>query len=210
MNFIRGSLIELSNGTLRKVEELRTEDFVMSAEKSESLQIEDSTVVKIHQPSNNSNCVIITFSYENNKSKVSITILLMEKTAMNETFIFCLSQQVDIETRVEHPFFVYGQGWKSFNPQESFKSLKLECQRLQVGDICLSLKPRKLNESLNLTTKSRNHRQQNSTKIFNEVKNSQEFKDGFEYDEYKKRRWSASEVYRDYENAFKKTKLTTT
>lgn len=119
---------------------------------------------------------------------------------------------------------MYGQGWKSFNPHESFKSLKLECQRLQVGDICLSLKPRKFNESLNLTTKSRNHhrqqqqqqQQQNLTAakfIFNnemKLKNSpQEFKDGFEYDEYKKRRWSASEIYRDYENAFKKTKLTT-
>lgn len=65
-------MIELSNGTLRKVEELRTEDFVMSAEKSDSLQIEDSTVVRIQPPSNSSNCVIITFSYENNKSKVSL------------------------------------------------------------------------------------------------------------------------------------------
>lgn len=74
INFIRGSLIELSNGQLRKVEELRTEDFVMSAEKSDSLQIEDSTVVKIHQPSSLSNFVIITFSYENNKSKVNFTL----------------------------------------------------------------------------------------------------------------------------------------
>lgn len=186
INFIRGSMIELSNGTVRRVEELRTEDFVMSAEKSDSLQIEDSTVVRIHQSNSSSNCVIITFSYENNKSKI------------------------DIEARVDHPFFVYGQGWKSFDPHESFKCLKLECQKLQVGDICLSLKPRKLNNSLNLSMKNaptssyaaNYHQQQHlkkPTSYFSEA--NRDFKD--EYDDYRKRRWSASEL----ENAYKKTKL---
>jgi ataxin 1/1L len=69
MNFTRGSLIELSNGSLRRVEDLRTEDFVLSAEKSVDLQLADSTVVKILPASNN--FVMITFSYDNNRSKVS-------------------------------------------------------------------------------------------------------------------------------------------
>lgn len=68
MNFTRGSLIELSNGMLRRVEDLRTEDFVMSAEKSSDLQLADSTVVKILPAPNN--FVMITFSYDNNRSKV--------------------------------------------------------------------------------------------------------------------------------------------
>ncbi|CRK91175.1 CLUMA_CG004860, isoform A [Clunio marinus] len=117
LNFTRGSLIELSNGSLRRVEELRTEDFVMSAEKSLDLQLADSTVVKILS-SNNSNCVMITFSYDNNRSKV------------------------DIEAKLEHPFFVYGQGWASCNPEGSLTAFGLNCQRLQVGDVCISLKPR--------------------------------------------------------------------
>lgn len=71
LNFTRGSLIELSNGSLRRVEDLRTEDFIMSAEKSTDLQLADSTVVKILSSSNN--CVMITFSYDNNRSKVSDT-----------------------------------------------------------------------------------------------------------------------------------------
>jgi hypothetical protein len=69
LNFTRGSLIELSNGSLRRVEDLRTEDFVMSADKSPDLQLADSTVVKILPAMNN--YVMITFSYDNNRSKVS-------------------------------------------------------------------------------------------------------------------------------------------
>jgi Ataxin-1 and HBP1 module (AXH) len=43
---------------------------------------------------------------------------------------------------LEHPFFVYGQGWASCNPEGSQQLFGLKCQRLQVGDICISLKPR--------------------------------------------------------------------
>lgn len=42
----------------------------MSAEKSPDLQLADSTVVKILSSSNNNNYVMITFSYDNNRSKV--------------------------------------------------------------------------------------------------------------------------------------------
>jgi Ataxin-1 and HBP1 module (AXH) len=43
---------------------------------------------------------------------------------------------------MEHPFFVYGQGWASCNPEGSMQAFGLKCQRLQVGDVCISLKPR--------------------------------------------------------------------
>lgn len=42
----------------------------MSAEKSSDLQLADSTVVKIHSLGSN-NFVMITFSYDNNRSKVA-------------------------------------------------------------------------------------------------------------------------------------------
>ncbi|KAG5682860.1 hypothetical protein PVAND_012181 [Polypedilum vanderplanki] len=121
LNFTRGSLIELSNGSLRRVEDLRTEDFVMSAEKSQDLQLADSTVVKILPAINN--YVMITFSYDSNRSKV------------------------DIEAKMEHPFFVYGQGWASCNPEGSMHAFGLKCNRLQVGDVCISLKPREQKSS---------------------------------------------------------------
>lgn len=52
--------------------------------------------------------------------------------------------QVDIEAKLEHPFFVYGQGWASCNPDGSMGAFGLKCQRLQVGDVCISLKPREI------------------------------------------------------------------
>lgn len=43
---------------------------------------------------------------------------------------------------VEHPFFVYGKGWSSYCPDGTQQKFGLKCQQLQVGDICISLKPR--------------------------------------------------------------------
>lgn len=43
---------------------------------------------------------------------------------------------------MEHPFFVYGQGWASCDIEGSMQAFGLKCQRLQVGDVCISLKPR--------------------------------------------------------------------
>ncbi|XP_055909162.1 transcription factor mef2A [Eupeodes corollae] len=111
-NFTKGAFIELANGALRRVEDMRTEDFIQSAEKSAFHQLAESTVVKII-PTQSS--VIITFSYDKNRSKA------------------------DVEVSQEHPFFVYGQGWASCNPDLTLKSFGLKCQRLQVGDICISL-----------------------------------------------------------------------
>lgn len=59
----------MANGALRRVEDMRTEDFIQSAEKSAFHQLAESTVVKI---STSQSSVIITFSYDKNRSKVSL------------------------------------------------------------------------------------------------------------------------------------------
>ncbi|KAL9694842.1 hypothetical protein quinque_014127 [Culex quinquefasciatus] len=112
-NFTKGALIQLAD-ECKRVEDVRTEDFVQTAEKSADLRLAESTTVRITPRNNN---VIITFSYDNNRSRV------------------------DIEAAIEHPFFVYGQGWASCSPEKSMQQFGLKCQRLQVGDICLSLLP---------------------------------------------------------------------
>lgn len=129
-NFTKGSLIELSTGELRRVEDMRTEDFVQSAERSQHLELADSTVVKITPNSHN---VTITFSYNKNRSKV------------------------DIDASAEHPFFVYGQGWASYNPELTLKTYGLKCQRLQVGDVCISLKPRESSSSTSSSSSSNSY-----------------------------------------------------
>lgn len=49
---------------------------------------------------------------------------------------------MDIDAGLEHPFFVYGKGWASCNPDGTYQLYGLKCQRLQVGDICISMKQR--------------------------------------------------------------------
>ena len=48
-HFMKGSIIQLHNGELKRVEDFRTEDFVTSAELSDNLKIDSSTVVKIEE-----------------------------------------------------------------------------------------------------------------------------------------------------------------
>lgn len=44
-----------------------------------------------------------------------------------------------VEATVEHPFFVFGQGWSSCNPEKTLRRYGLKCFKLAVGDCCISL-----------------------------------------------------------------------
>lgn len=47
--------------------------------------------------------------------------------------------QVTVEATLEHPFFVFGQGWSACEPERTLQRFGLRCQRLSVGDVCISL-----------------------------------------------------------------------
>ena len=40
---------------------------------------------------------------------------------------------------LEHPFFVFGQGWSSCEPTRTRQRFGLDCHPLIVGDVCVSL-----------------------------------------------------------------------
>ncbi|XP_039284948.1 A-agglutinin anchorage subunit [Nilaparvata lugens] len=117
-SFSRGSLIQLANGELRRVEDMRTEDFVSSAERSPALRLDPSTVIRI-DPAKEAN--LITLSYGEHRT------------------------QVEIESAAEHPYFVFNRGWASCDPDRTLATYGLKCHRLQVGDVCISLSPRPQN-----------------------------------------------------------------
>lgn len=71
---MKGSIIELANGEFKRVEDMRTEDFILSVKNSSKLELKDSTVVKITPTVNQT--MIITFSFDNNRSQVSRSILI--------------------------------------------------------------------------------------------------------------------------------------
>ncbi|XP_078338919.1 uncharacterized protein LOC111138013 isoform X2 [Crassostrea virginica] len=113
-HFMKGSIIQLSNGELKRVEDLQTDDFVQSAEISNDLKIDSSTVVKIEFNPDHSTAIL---GFVVGEHKVQVTV----------------------EATLEHPFFVFGQGWSSCEPERSLHRYGLDCQKLSVGDICISL-----------------------------------------------------------------------
>ncbi|XP_015729742.1 ataxin-1-like isoform X1 [Coturnix japonica] len=119
-HFMKGAIIQLATGELKRVEDLQTQDFVRSAEVSGGLKIDSSTVVDI-QDSQWPGLVTLHFVVGEQQSKVSIDV------------------------PPEHPFFVYGQGWSSCSPGRTAQLFALTCHRLQVGDVCISISLQSMN-----------------------------------------------------------------
>ncbi|GCC27695.1 ataxin-1-like [Chiloscyllium punctatum] len=113
-HFMKGAIIQLANGELKRVEDLQAQDFVHSAEISAGLKIDSSTVIDIVEGQRPGH-VTLHFSVGETQTKVSV------------------------EVTTEHPFFVFGQGWSSCNPERTAHIFGLSCQRLTVGNVCVSL-----------------------------------------------------------------------
>lgn len=69
-SFAKGSLIQLYNGELRKIEDMRTEDFISSAERSPELRLAESTVVRIEEKHMGN--ATITLTYNQRRAQVSL------------------------------------------------------------------------------------------------------------------------------------------
>lgn len=116
-HFVRGSIIQLSSGQLKRIEDLRTTDFVDSAGISDDLRIDSSTVIHMRQ-NHERNTVVLGFSVGQQNI------------------------QVTVEATLEHPFFVYNQGWSSYSPELTRRRFGLSCHQLNVGNCCISLTQR--------------------------------------------------------------------
>ncbi|XP_063779280.1 ataxin-1 [Pseudophryne corroboree] len=112
--FTKGSIIQLANGELKKVEDLKTEDFIQSADISIDLKIDSSTVERIEN-SHSPGIAVVQFAVGEHRAQVSVEVL------------------------IEYPFFVFGQGWSSCSPERTSQLFDLPCSKLSVGDVCISL-----------------------------------------------------------------------
>ncbi|CAL8364675.1 unnamed protein product [Gadus morhua 'NCC'] len=114
-HFMKGAIIQLATGELKRVEDLQTQDFVRSAEVSGGLKIDSSMVVDIRASQQKAGLVALHFTVGEQQSKVTIDV------------------------PPEHPFFVFGQGWSSCTPERTAQLYGLACHHLQVGDVCVSI-----------------------------------------------------------------------
>ncbi|GIY09247.1 ataxin-1 [Caerostris darwini] len=118
-SFMKGAIIQLANNQLKQVENMTTEDFIECGLLSSTLKIDSSTVTSIEKmPSSGA----AKLSFQVGQDNIQITV----------------------EAPLEHPFFVYKQGWSSCSPERSAQRYGLTCHKLKVGDTCISLtdKPR--------------------------------------------------------------------
>ncbi|XP_024126756.1 uncharacterized protein LOC112145636 [Oryzias melastigma] len=117
-HFMAGSLIELRDGRLRRVEHLQTEDFLLGSLACPDLRLSCCTVQSISPP-------------DSSASSVSRLLILLHEQQSQEL----------VDVYVEYPFFVRGQGWSSCSPQRTARLCGLQCRQLSVGDVCLALTP---------------------------------------------------------------------
>ncbi|EJW86672.1 hypothetical protein WUBG_02417, partial [Wuchereria bancrofti] len=104
-HFMRGTVIRLQSGQLKRVEEMSTEDFVLSAAMKTDLVLCNSRVIRI-QETEKDRQVLVTF-------------------AVGEQRIL-----VTIEAEIEHPYFVVNQGWASCSPERTRVTYGLICRQL--------------------------------------------------------------------------------
>ncbi|CAB1329343.1 unnamed protein product [Coregonus sp. 'balchen'] len=115
-HFAKGSLIELAGGRLKRVEELRTEDFLRSANTSPEFHL--------------STCTVLLIAPSDTHGFNHLQVLLTDRNT-----------QELLTVLVEYPFFVRDRGWSSCCPQRTSQLYGLSCRQLSEGDICLALTP---------------------------------------------------------------------
>uniref|UniRef100_UPI003AAEAC6E uncharacterized protein n=1 Tax=Centroberyx gerrardi TaxID=166262 RepID=UPI003AAEAC6E len=117
MRIKEGSLIELRDGRLRRVEDLQTEDFLLGSLACPDLRL--------------SCCTVQSISLSASSSSLSRLLILLHDQHSQEL----------VDVYVEYPFFVRGRGWSSCCPQRTARLCGLQCRQLSVGDVCLALTP---------------------------------------------------------------------
>ncbi|XP_037304411.2 ataxin-1-like isoform X1 [Pungitius pungitius] len=116
-HFVAGSLIELGDGRLRKVEHLQTEDFLLGSLACPDLRL--------------SCCTVQSISPSASSSSISRLLILLHDQQSQEL----------VDVYAEYPFFVREAGWSSCSPQKTARLCGLTCRQLSAGDVCLALTP---------------------------------------------------------------------
>lgn len=119
----KGSIIQLADKSLKKIEDMKTQDFLSCVASSRELVLDSSTIIEIEM--RNSFTAFITFS--------------VGKKGMKNK----------VEVPLDHPFFVYHHGWSSCSPDRARKVHQLDTRLLSVGDNCITLSRRVRESSVN-------------------------------------------------------------
>lgn len=115
---MRGTLISVDNDKEKTVDQLSSDDFLMSSVLSTDLNMETCAVVEIVQVYE---CSRITFMVPSKNKEVLSSVNLLQGEV-----------QVLLEVQNEYPFFALGKGWTSCNPRGTLKTFGLSAKTLKV------------------------------------------------------------------------------
>ncbi|XP_053668798.1 ataxin-1-like [Anopheles marshallii] len=123
--FLRGSLISFRNGVKKPVEQVRLEDFLLTAAISPDVRLTEAQTRRITprysgSPGDSVKRILVRFAYDQQQRHGAL------------------------ETTIDYPFFVTTKGWTSYSPERTFNSYGLECAPMEVGDVFIVLVPRHL------------------------------------------------------------------
>ncbi|PAV91895.1 hypothetical protein WR25_21868 [Diploscapter pachys] len=124
-HFMRGTMIKLANGKMKRVEQLSSDDFLSSAAISRNVIVNASIVCNIVQGTN-----LVRIHFEVGESRYKTTL----------------------DVQKEYPFFVLGKGWSSGDPTMTYDRYGIEAQSLNVGDVCIVLTRKSDDNSIETTS----------------------------------------------------------
>ncbi|CEF65520.1 Ataxin 1 [Strongyloides ratti] len=162
-HYMRGTQIQLYDGTSKPVNMMVLEDFKNSLANMKEVELNYGIVLTINQ-------IDVSGNFDNLRNTQIQYKLNFKMVGSSST--------VTVNAVSEFPFFEQSHGWSSCNPVRSLSVYGLECRKLQTGDVCLIATPKpNIKESLNDDTVSLNNNINNNNNIFKQpnhqcIKNS--------------------------------------
>ena len=111
---------------------------------------------------------VLTYNFENQELEINL-VLHVDAPFHNKLVKVVFSNGEEIVSTEDHPYYVEGKGWCSFNPQQTQKNYNIQTVQLEVSDYCFSIKRNKLKKVkvLQIESLEKSVKTYNLTKIEN-------------------------------------------
>ena len=84
-------------------------------------------------------------SYNFDLSKVEAKKVLKKVSPVHEKIVeITFSGEIINSNTLDHPYYVIGKGWASFDPKKTFENYNMKVDKLETGDFCYFLKGKEL------------------------------------------------------------------
>jgi hypothetical protein len=111
---------------------------------------------------------VLTYNFKAKKLEVNI-VQQIEDPIHHRLIKIAFRNGENIISTDDHPYYVEGKDWCSFNPEKTQKAYGLETERLEVSDFCFTIKKNKLKkvQVIEIIQYKESIKTYNLSKIFN-------------------------------------------